>query len=320
MEGFAETWAHAVADGCLRLSAPLPASSAAPCPLTVTIGDDRFPAQRLVPLDPTNAVVEWLPSPALLICIARHARERHAGRPVLKPGGVTRQADRYEAALGAHLAGVPSSAPQFAADVSRGGLFVTCAPQPPVGQELPLRLSLPEGQSLEVPVRVAHRVDSGPAPGVGVQFIDPTDESLRPLDALLREYAVRRPRVLVVDDEAIWRSTLARVLQAMNVDVVLARDGREGLAKLTELLFELDLVVLDLHMPHLDGRGLLERVRRNGNETGLRLFLFSAASPEELAALEDSQLADAVFSKLDPIDALTDRLAQELGRPPPSRP
>ena len=72
--------------------------------------------------------------------------------------------------------------------------------------------------------------------------------------------------------------------------------------------------------PHLDGRALIDRVRRLGGDTAFKLFLFSAASREELAALGEPGLATAVFSKLDPLDVLAAHLARELGRawPPPA--
>ena len=125
--------------------------------------------------------------------------------------------------------------------------------------------------------------------------------------------------MLVVEDEAIWRSTLVRVLHSMDADVILAKDGREGLVKLIADYFDLDLVILDLHMPHLDGRGLIDRVRRLGGDTAFKIFLFSATSREELKALGEPGLATAVFSKLDPLDVLAAHLARELGRawPPP---
>lgn len=317
METFARLWAHAITDGALKLEVPLEKRLESPVGCTLLIGDDRFPAQRLKILDDTRTVVELLPSPALLTCIARHAREHHAGRPAQQPAGVARRAERFETALDVQFTDVPHLAERYATDISRGGLFVACTPQPELQRHLPLRITLPTGEKLEVPVVVVQRITQGAEPGVGVQFVGSTEPVLHAIQALLQKYEKRRPRVLVIDDEAIWRSTITKVLEPMGVDVVTAKDGREGLNTLTDLLFELDLVVLDLHMPYIDGRGLLERVRRHGNETGLRLFLFSAASPDELRALGEESLANAIFSKLDPIDSLVKRLAFELGRPTP---
>lgn len=314
---FAHVYAAGVTSGSLRLSQPLPPRLESPVGCTIVIGDDRFPAQRLKVLDVARDRIELMPSPALLSCISRRARAHHAGRPIVPPYGAPRAAPRFETSLDVQFTDVPHLAERYASDISHGGLFVACTPQPELFSKHELRMQLPDGTTLEVPVQVVHRVTDGPAPGVGVQFVCPNEEVMAPIRKLLEQYELRRPRVLVIDDEAIWRSTLARVFEPLGADVVLARDGREGLIKLTEQLFELDLVVLDLHMPYLDGRGLLERVRRNGNELGLRLFLFSAAGPDELAALGETQLATAVFSKLDPIDSLSKRLAEELGKTPP---
>lgn len=315
MEAFASLWAHAVTDGAVGVSPALAAEAPALLGCTLVIGDDRFPAQQLKRLDTGRTVVELLPSPALLTCLARHARERHAGRPVPQPEGVSREAARFETALDVQFSDVPHLAERYATDISRGGLFVRCEPQPALHRRMPVRLTLPSGQTIELPVQVVQRVTEGPEPGVGVRFLDSSQTVLHAIQTLIKRYETRRPKVLVIDDEAIWRSSITKLLERMEVDVVTARDGREGLARLTDQLFELDLVVLDLHMPHIDGRGLMERVRRHGNETGLRLFLFSAAGPEELRALTESGLADGVFSKLDSIEHLERRLAQELRRP-----
>jgi CheY-like chemotaxis protein len=185
--------------------------------------------------------------------------------------------------------------------------------QPPLREKLRLHLVLPNGEFLTLPAEVVHRVLSGPRVGVGLQFVDLKPNTFEAIEALLAQ-PVRRPRVLVVDDEAIWRSTLVRVLHSLDADVTLAKDGREGLVQLIDHYFELDLVILDLHMPHLDGRGLIDRVRRLGGDAAFKIFLFSAASRPELEALGEPGLATGVFSKLDPLDVLAAHLARELGR------
>jgi CheY-like chemotaxis protein len=191
-------------------------------------------------------------------------------------------------------------------------MFVCCLNPPELRTKLGVKIVLPQGEELVVGAEVVHRILSGSRPGVGVQFTDTRPEALAPIHALLAEYQRRKPRVLVVDDEAIWRSTLARVVQSLGCEVQLAADGHEGLIALIDGYFDLDLVILDLHMPHLDGKALLERIRRQGGDQALRVFLFSAASPDELNGLARPGLATGVFSKLDSIDVLTARLAKEL--------
>ncbi len=71
-----------------------------------------------------------------------------------------------------------------------------------------------------------------------------------------------RLRVLVVDDDPGQRETLARLIRALGYATDTAADGEEALEKLNAL--PAHVLVTDLVMPRLDGRGLLEQLRRQG--------------------------------------------------------
>ena len=68
-------------------------------------------------------------------------------------------------------------------------------------------------------------------------------------------------RILVVDDEPEIRFLVARGLTAEGHEVLEAADGREAVDRLTAAP---DLVVLDVHMPELDGWQVLAEIRRRG--------------------------------------------------------
>ena len=68
-----------------------------------------------------------------------------------------------------------------------------------------------------------------------------------------------RPRALVVDDQAAFRRLVARILSDDGYAVREAPDGRRALALARAEPF--DLVVSDVKMPHLDGLGLLAKLR-----------------------------------------------------------
>jgi putative two-component system response regulator len=68
-------------------------------------------------------------------------------------------------------------------------------------------------------------------------------------------------RCLVVDDEAIVRRSVVRMLEAQGFSCLEAATGREGLDVLASN-GELPLIVSDLRMPELDGMAFLEEVRR----------------------------------------------------------
>lgn len=65
-------------------------------------------------------------------------------------------------------------------------------------------------------------------------------------------------RILVVDDDPSVRDVHARVVQSLGYDAEIASDGVEALTKLP---LEVDLVLLDVDMPHMDGFEVVRRIR-----------------------------------------------------------
>jgi two-component system OmpR family response regulator len=65
-------------------------------------------------------------------------------------------------------------------------------------------------------------------------------------------------RILIVDDEPRILNFVARELTAQGYDVATASDPAAGLAMATDESY--DLVILDLLMPGLDGRDVLQRI------------------------------------------------------------
>jgi len=67
-------------------------------------------------------------------------------------------------------------------------------------------------------------------------------------------------RILVVDDDAAVRSTLRLLLEAYGFEVVLARNGHQGIKAVESS--DLDLVLLDVFMPGMDGLETIKVLRR----------------------------------------------------------
>ena len=68
--------------------------------------------------------------------------------------------------------------------------------------------------------------------------------------------------VLVIDDDEAVRIVASRMLHATGYEVVLAVDGREGVAKFREAPASFSAVLLDLTMPHMDGTEAFTELRR----------------------------------------------------------
>jgi two-component system NtrC family sensor kinase len=106
--------------------------------------------------------------------------------------------------------------------------------------------------------------------------------------------ATRGLRILVVDDEAPIRFSLARYMERRGHEVREASEGGAALALLEESTNgpPFDIIVADLRMPGLDGPQLLEELRRRGDGLDQRLIFITgdAESPEAERLLRDAGL------------------------------
>lgn len=86
--------------------------------------------------------------------------------------------------------------------------------------------------------------------------------------------------ILLVDDEESILSIGKQMLERIGFDVLTACDGREALSRFREHSDMIDLVILDLTMPHLDGEEAfreLRRIRRN-----IRVLMSSGYNEQEV--------------------------------------
>jgi CheY-like chemotaxis protein len=83
-------------------------------------------------------------------------------------------------------------------------------------------------------------------------------------------------RVLVADDKESSREFVRTVLEHAGLLVEEAADGREAIAKIRT--DPPDLVVLDLHMPGLDGFGVVESIRKDDRFQGLPIVALTASA------------------------------------------
>ena len=65
--------------------------------------------------------------------------------------------------------------------------------------------------------------------------------------------------VMIVDDAPSVRQVVGMALKGAGYEVVEARDGKDGVAKLDGR--KVNLVICDLNMPNLDGIGFLKQIK-----------------------------------------------------------
>src|SRR5262245_17965500 len=79
------------------------------------------------------------------------------------------------------------------------------------------------------------------------------------------ERALRRLRVLIVEDHFDLGDALTETVQHLGHDACLARDGAEALARWGQVSTP-DVALIDLGLPRLDGYGVAQRVRLGGSK------------------------------------------------------
>ena len=101
------------------------------------------------------------------------------------------------------------------------------------------------------------KVYSEPRKGTAFKVLFPVSEEFPRVQSTPAQEASNwcgEGAVLFVDDDETSRAVGARLLQRIGFDVTLAADGEEGLERFKERSDAFCLVLLDLTMPHMDGR------------------------------------------------------------------
>jgi len=103
------------------------------------------------------------------------------------------------------------------------------------------------------------------------------------LDDLQGEVQSGPPRILLVDDDEDARLLMRSLLERDGYEVEEAEDGHKALDMLKEDQ-DFKLIVLDLAMPGLDGRQVLDQIRGSVDTAALPVLIRTATGNDELEA------------------------------------
>ena len=106
-------------------------------------------------------------------------------------------------------------------------------------------------------------------------------------------------KILVVDDMPLMRHVLINMLRKLEFqDLVEATDGIQAIQLLHQHAF--DLVITDLHMPKMDGKSLLNRIRDDEQFQDIPVLMVTcednAAAIKEIIAAKVSGFIIKPFS------------------------
>jgi response regulator RpfG family c-di-GMP phosphodiesterase len=85
-------------------------------------------------------------------------------------------------------------------------------------------------------------------------------------------------RILIVDDSAVFRTSMKKILQSKNDEIILAEDGKEGLD--LALKGKFDIVVSDIDMPKINGIDLCRSLKSTAETQGTPVVMVSTFDSE----------------------------------------
>lgn len=110
--------------------------------------------------------------------------------------------------------------------------------------------------------------------------------------------------VLTVDDSRSMRQMVSFTLKGAGYDVVEAVDGKDGLNKTKDHIF--DLVLTDQNMPQMDGLTLIRSLRASANYKKIPILMLTTESGDEMKSQGKSAGATGwIVKPFDPEKLLT---------------
>ena len=149
---------------------------------------------------------------------------------------------------------------------------------------------------------------------------------LLPLGDEDQDVQVRRPRhrvsgrghVLIVDDEEFVRNVAAKTLQDAGYTVSTCFDGVEALAEFRKNYRDIDLVLLDMAMPRMDGQAVFAKMKTI--QPDVRVVMFSGFSRSgAIADILDQGVRGFVSNPFD-LDELSHQVARHIRPSDPAAP
>ena len=91
--------------------------------------------------------------------------------------------------------------------------------------------------------------------------------------------------ILIVEDEAIIRDTIALALRGEGYEVLIAEDGKNALMAI-EKHDRIDLVILDIMLPYINGLDFCRAIRHEGNSVPILMLSAKGSESDRIVGLE----------------------------------
>ncbi len=118
--------------------------------------------------------------------------------------------------------------------------------------------------------------------------------------------AMKKKRLLIVDDEKDFVDTLAERLEAKGYGIAKAYNGKEGLEKAHE--YRPDLIILDIAMPEMNGYDVCRKLKIDDKFRAIPIIILSAKFEPNDIEFGEEMGADAYLTKPLELDMLLEKV------------
>jgi len=99
-------------------------------------------------------------------------------------------------------------------------------------------------------------------------------------------------KAVIVEDDEVLGALFVEILDEVGLQTKLVRDGAGAFECIAEIMP--DLVLLDMHLPHVSGVEILRRIRSDNQLKTIKVLVVTA---DALLAQSMEEIADVAFTK-----------------------
>ncbi len=120
----------------------------------------------------------------------------------------------------------------------------------------------------------------------------------------MSQTSLNRARILLVDDSSANREMLAAALACLDVELVEATNGEEGVA--AARAGDFDLILMDVYMPVMNGVDATRAIRAlEGSRAQTAIVGFTVdVRPEQMSRYEEVGMNDVIAKPVDPAELI----------------
>jgi CheY-like chemotaxis protein len=126
------------------------------------------------------------------------------------------------------------------------------------------------------------------------------------MQRLLKHKCLKNSRVLVIDDNLMYRDVVKDLLHELNFNAVVAKDGTEALDVIRRQ--HIDIILTDFKMPGMNGLELTRKVKEIAPSA--HIIVYSGITPDAAQESEIKSEADAFLRKPVNLEKVSEVLAR----------